>query len=641
MDSKIKWVARQNGAEIWSSFDIVSTNAGAWTRKGDRAILEFQLPENIDYASDITIDAEVWTTTATGDVRCRTTAAPITIEATTLPCGDKLISEAFKFTSVSTLNTVCGATQVNGKCPGSKKKTYTEAKFICAKVGARLCSVAELDADVTKGTGCGLDVGAKGIWTRDTGCGTGMAKASKGSSDEKATYNTQCIPISNTGTHVRCCAMANGISDEDVGHVCTNPEGCDSFKLSDVFDKLPPPSDDYDYYGNEADNYAGGPDVDETLMLCETAKFTKASGAAGCERIPEYKETCIEALNSAVDLACDTSSSSSLSDIDATIQSALYPSWFGFNSPGSTTAQWITTVFVIFIFLVVAYTSWKILARDRDTVSPAGRASSGDVAAPAPMQVAVTQDNWMADLALAAETAAAENNQVSVNIPQATSSRGGGGGGGHAAPPLALQPRQGSLFESRPAPAKAAAKGAPTQTSKPKVSQWGPSMPPLRADRASGISGQSLPFPNNVSAELSPTGWNKANQVSFSQAHGAPPFPAETDGSDDEDELGFPGGGAAEQVTSIAFPGVPDGTSPAAQKTLSARSIAFPGGAHRWSSLPEETAVDVQPPAMPHSSPWETARMLVPSLDPSIGSVAAMLSVPKNLSPHARMSKML
>lgn len=61
---------------------------------------------------------------------------------------------------------------------------------------------------------------------------------------------------------------------------------------------------------------------DTTEVLCETAKVTKAGGAAGCELIPEYKETCIEALNSAVDLACDTSSSSPLSDIDNIMQCA-------------------------------------------------------------------------------------------------------------------------------------------------------------------------------------------------------------------------------------------------------------------------------------------------------------------------------
>ena len=39
----------------------------------------------------------------------------------------------------------------------ARRKTFAQAEAICDGVGARLCSVAELEAGCTAGTGCHFD----------------------------------------------------------------------------------------------------------------------------------------------------------------------------------------------------------------------------------------------------------------------------------------------------------------------------------------------------------------------------------------------------------------------------------------------------------------------------------------------------
>jgi hypothetical protein len=55
----------------------------------------------------------------------------------------------------------------------SADKTFHEAEAICAGVGARLCTVAELINECTRGTGCGYDRTV--VWSSDTSPGVAFA----------------------------------------------------------------------------------------------------------------------------------------------------------------------------------------------------------------------------------------------------------------------------------------------------------------------------------------------------------------------------------------------------------------------------------------------------------------------------------
>jgi len=91
------------------------------------------------------------------------------------------------------------------------------AEAICTTVGARLCTVEEVKADETRGTGCSHD--GRLVWTSDdVGCAPGQHVAWPGSSYRK--LKGKCISDSNTGrgwqgAAVRCCA------DAVVGTPCT------------------------------------------------------------------------------------------------------------------------------------------------------------------------------------------------------------------------------------------------------------------------------------------------------------------------------------------------------------------------------------------------------------------------------------
>ena len=59
----------------------------------------------------------------------------------------------------------------SGARPGCKKaKSYDEALQICSAEGMRLCTRAEMEADKTKGKGCGFD--GYSNWVSDTCPGT-------------------------------------------------------------------------------------------------------------------------------------------------------------------------------------------------------------------------------------------------------------------------------------------------------------------------------------------------------------------------------------------------------------------------------------------------------------------------------------
>jgi len=96
---------------------------------------------------------------------------------------------------------VCSNSRVNGKCSGRVTKTQAEA--FCSAVGARLCSVEELENDEAAGTGCNLD--GKRSWTRNACSGGAMTVGGSKRSSKKRTLRAKCEP-SSTQRFARCCA---------------------------------------------------------------------------------------------------------------------------------------------------------------------------------------------------------------------------------------------------------------------------------------------------------------------------------------------------------------------------------------------------------------------------------------------------
>ena len=78
----------------------------------------------------------------------------------------------------------CGESDngLNGGADGCFQSTWAEADEICSSVGARLCTVAELQADETRASGCGFD--DKWVWSSHQ-CDGGHVVAQGGSGKSK------------------------------------------------------------------------------------------------------------------------------------------------------------------------------------------------------------------------------------------------------------------------------------------------------------------------------------------------------------------------------------------------------------------------------------------------------------------------
>jgi len=108
---------------------------------------------------------------------------------------------------------VCG----DSKWPGNGctyDATYSEAVATCDSVGARLCTLAELQSNEVKGTGCGMD--RYWSWTSTpTGCDDGFIMTARG----KDGAWPECSSAVSARADVRCCADACAApsADERVG----------------------------------------------------------------------------------------------------------------------------------------------------------------------------------------------------------------------------------------------------------------------------------------------------------------------------------------------------------------------------------------------------------------------------------------
>ena len=96
---------------------------------------------------------------------------------------------------------VCGTSRPDGACATSA--SYVDALHTCLDRGARLCTVAEIEADATRGTGCGFDRAY--VWSASL-CRGGVYVAA-GSSRFSAQLPEACVAGRDGDAHaIRCCA---------------------------------------------------------------------------------------------------------------------------------------------------------------------------------------------------------------------------------------------------------------------------------------------------------------------------------------------------------------------------------------------------------------------------------------------------
>ena len=63
---------------------------------------------------------------------------------------------------------MCATSTIHGGCYADGRYDWNSANRVCRSIGGRLCSLAEIEGDLTAATGCGLDPLL--IWTSN-GCG--------------------------------------------------------------------------------------------------------------------------------------------------------------------------------------------------------------------------------------------------------------------------------------------------------------------------------------------------------------------------------------------------------------------------------------------------------------------------------------
>mmetsp|Transcript_21581 Transcript_21581/g.25520 ORF Transcript_21581/g.25520 Transcript_21581/m.25520 type:complete len:305 (+) Transcript_21581:72-986(+) len=105
--------------------------------------------------------------------------------------------------------TVCGESDWGlGGC--SDEITYDNAELFCTSVGARLCTLSELQADEAKATGCNYDYEL--VWSSDS-CGTDQYYVEYGSTLQGSASSCESKSTSS-GIYARCCADAYHCTSE-------------------------------------------------------------------------------------------------------------------------------------------------------------------------------------------------------------------------------------------------------------------------------------------------------------------------------------------------------------------------------------------------------------------------------------------
>jgi hypothetical protein len=130
-----------------------------------------------------------------------TTTAATTVGATTVAGVDPCTVNGWAYKWGNTV--VCGRSQVGSpqSCHGGMgaPETHDTAVALCAAHDGRLCTVAELNADATRSTGCNMDVYM--VWTADA-CPGGV-KISMGKNTPSV--QPECVTDLTVAQAVRCC----------------------------------------------------------------------------------------------------------------------------------------------------------------------------------------------------------------------------------------------------------------------------------------------------------------------------------------------------------------------------------------------------------------------------------------------------
>ena len=111
---------------------------------------------------------------------------------------------------------IFGISQVGKKQECQKKADATKAAKLCQASGARLCSVSELNANVAKQTGCGLDNIM--VWTGEK-CGSNSFLATTGAFTG---VEAVCTPA-NDAMAVRCCSETAAAATEQEPEATKKP----------------------------------------------------------------------------------------------------------------------------------------------------------------------------------------------------------------------------------------------------------------------------------------------------------------------------------------------------------------------------------------------------------------------------------
>ena len=127
---------------------------------------------------------------------------------------------------------ICGEADVGGVCYDAS--TWQEATTICLSSGARLCTVEELEADETRGTGCQHN--SKLVWSSNKGgCGPAQHAVVVGNSAMagRAGMATACHDDTMPNA-VSCCG-------DDEARIAANPLSCVDLAVTDFAAHPPPP----------------------------------------------------------------------------------------------------------------------------------------------------------------------------------------------------------------------------------------------------------------------------------------------------------------------------------------------------------------------------------------------------------------
>lgn len=117
----------------------------------------------------------------------------------------------------------------NGGCPPTQN--FATAQGMCQSTGARLCTTAELTADLTRGTGCGIDASKK-VWTSDSCNGTSGPSFLTAGGSSFSSAGSECARSPEVTRAVRCCgdavssaaaASSNAVTDGD-GSSSSSPD---------------------------------------------------------------------------------------------------------------------------------------------------------------------------------------------------------------------------------------------------------------------------------------------------------------------------------------------------------------------------------------------------------------------------------